>query len=113
MKAAMIVTWKNPFPGRETMAIEYAREVDEYWGKQAADGKCTEPRWYWAMKGANIWIVEGEYETLLALASTPEAQKLQLKGGLLAEDFGWEMYVTGREEMLKPMEAMISELSLA
>ena len=37
MKGAMVVTWTGVRPGRERMALDYGREVDDYFGKFAAD----------------------------------------------------------------------------
>lgn len=65
MKAALVVSWTGIRTGREAQAVEYGREVDDYWGKLAAEGKCSEPKWFWAMAGPSLWIVEGDYETLL------------------------------------------------
>ena len=112
MKAALVVSWTGTRAGRESLAIEYGRAVDEYWGKLAAEGKCSEPRWFWAMAGPSHWIVEGDYETLLMYSAAPEGQKLSLKGPLLAEDFHQEVCLVGREEMLKPFEELLKEMKL-
>ncbi|HEU4514645.1 MAG TPA: hypothetical protein VFR87_16170 [Nocardioidaceae bacterium] len=113
MKAALVVSWTGPRAGREALGVEYGREVDEYWGKLAAEGKCSEPKWFWAMSGPSLWIVEGDYETLLMASASPEAQKLSLKGPLLAEDFKQEVCMAGREEMLKPYGELLKEMKLA
>lgn len=54
--------------------------MDEYWGRLAAESKCSEPKWSWAMAGPNHWIVEGDYETLLMHAGSPDGRKLSMKG---------------------------------
>jgi hypothetical protein len=112
MKAAIVITWTGVRTGRESLSVAFAREVDAYWGKLAAEGKCAEPKWFWAMNGPSYWIVEGDFEALLMLSSTPEAQKLLLKGPFICENFGQEICVAGREEMLKPTEELISEMKL-
>lgn len=112
MKAAMVVSWTGIRTGREGMAADYGREVDEYWSKLAAEGKCSQPKWFWALKGPSYWIVEGEYEELLMLSSTPEAQKLSLKGPFITEDFEQEICLSGREEMLRPMEELLKEMQI-
>lgn len=66
MKAAIVVKWTTPVPGREKAAVAYGREVDDFYGKKAADGLCTEPKWFWAPTGESLWFVEGAYESLLA-----------------------------------------------
>lgn len=113
MKAASIVRWTVPVPGREKQAIEYGREVDEFWGKQAADGRCSEPEWFWAPRGESYWIVKGDLEQLLMISATPESQRLLYKGQLLMQDFGYDLYVHGREEALKPFEDVAKELGYA
>jgi hypothetical protein len=79
-KAAMVVTWTTTVPGREKAALAYAREVDDFYGKKAAEGLCTEPRWFWAPAGESLWIIEGEYDALLGILAMPEAQKFLVKG---------------------------------
>jgi len=78
MKAAIVVKWTTPVPGREKAAVAYGREVDDFYGKKAAEGLCTEPKWFWAPAGESLWFVEGEYEALLGILATPEVQKLML-----------------------------------
>jgi hypothetical protein len=59
MKAAFVVKFTTSVPGREKAALAYAREVDDFWGKKAAEGLCTEPKWFWATAGESMWFVEG------------------------------------------------------
>ena len=113
MKAALVVSWTGIRTGREALAVDYGREVDDYWGKLAAEGKCSQPKWFWAMSGPSLWIVEGEYETLLMHAGSPEGLKLSMKGPFLAEDFSQELCLAGREEMLKPTEELLKEMKFA
>lgn len=112
MKTALVVKFTNPVPGRETAAIAYARELDEFTAKKAAEGVCTQPTWFWTSNGENLWFVEGEYEALLALLSTPEVTKLENKGMILMQDFSSELYVVGREESLGPYEEAVAELGI-
>ncbi len=95
MRVAMVVRWKAPVPGRETKALEYGAEVNDYWGKLAAEGKCTPPETFFGTGGIGLWIVKGEREVLEGLAASEETLRLLAKGALLLEDFGWEYYLTG------------------
>ena len=113
MKAALVVTWTIAVPGRERQSIDYAREVDEFWGKQAVEGHCSEPEWFWASHGLSTWIVKGEYEQLLMLMAMPEAQRLMMMGRLLVQDFTYQICIYGREEMVAPFEALTKQLQLA
>lgn len=112
MKAAMVVKWTTPVPGRELAAVAYGREADDFWGKKAAEGLCTEPKWFWATGGENFWYVEGEYEALLGVLATPEAQQLLVKGNILAQDFRYGLYQVGREEMFVPYEQTLAALKI-
>jgi hypothetical protein len=106
MKSALIVSWTTPKVGYEKQAVDYAREVDAVWGKYAADGRCSEPEWYWANR-QSLWIVKGEFEELQTLMM--EAMPLLLKGRILIEDFHYEFAVCGREENLTPYEQVVAE----
>ena len=112
MKAAMVVKWTTTVPGREKAALAYAREVDDFYGKKAAEGLCTEPKWFWAPAGESLWIIEGEYDALLGILAMPEAQKFLVKGSILVEGFGYGLYQVGREEMFGPYEKTLKELKL-
>lgn len=113
MKAAIVSTWITAVPGREREAIDYGREVDEFWAKMAAEGKCSEPEWFWATRGLNMWIVKGDITDLLALQTSPEAQRLATKGRLLLQNFEYDLSIYGREEMLTPFEEVAKELKFA
>jgi len=112
MKAAFVVKFTTSVPGREKAAIAYASEVDDFYAKKAAEGLCTEPKWYWATAGENMWIVEGEYEALLGIIATPEAQKFLVMGPILVQGFGWGLYQVGRVEMFGPYEDTLKELQI-
>ena len=112
MKAAFVVQFTTAVPGREKAAIAYAREVDDFYGKKAAEGLCTEPKWFWATAGENMWFVEGEYEALLGILAGPESQKFLVMGPILVEGFGWSLCQVGREEMFGPYEETLKELKI-
>lgn len=113
MKAALIVTWTTPVPGREQQCIAYGREVDEFWGKQAAAGLCSEPEWFWASRGSSLWIVKGDLEQILMLQMSPDNQRLINKGRMLAQNFEYDLYMYGREDVLSPYEQVAKELRFA
>lgn len=104
MKAAFVVTWSSPVPGRERKAIEYFREVNEFYGKLAAEGKCTEPEWFLAPHGHNIWFVKGEYEMFVSLLATPEVQRFIMEGDYLNRDFDYDIDLIGTEDYIKTFE---------
>ncbi len=112
MKAALVVKFTTPVPGREKAATAYGHEADDFWGKKAAEGLCTEPKWFWATADENLWFVEGEYEALLGILMTPEAQKLLAKGTALSQSFRYALYTVGRDEILGPWEEVLKELEI-
>lgn len=113
MKAAMVAKWTTPVPGREKAAFAYGREVDDFFGKKAAEGLCTEPKWFWAPTGESLWFVEGEFDALLGISAMPEAQKFQVKGQILLQDWGYSICLAGREEMFGPYEETLKELKIS
>ena len=95
MDAAIIVTWSEPIPGREKQALAYAAESNEYWGKLAAEGKCSAPEWFLFGGGHGLWIVKGDRDPLLALFMGPQSQRLSTKGELLLQGYTCEFAQTG------------------
>jgi hypothetical protein len=95
MKYAYVVTWKGAVHGREMKALEYGAEVQEFWGKFAAEGKCSEPEMFFFTDGRGMWMVKGEFQTLETLWFSEDAQRLLTKGSWLLEDFGYDLVLTG------------------
>lgn len=112
MNGAMVVTWTGTRPGRERLALEYGRDVDDFFGKFAAEGKCTPPKWFFARTGPSVWLVEGEIEDLLMISASPEGQKLVTKGPLLNEGFTVEFCNTERDMMFAHFEGLLDEMKL-
>jgi hypothetical protein len=94
MDSALIVTWRTPIPGREKAALDYAVEVNEYWGKLAADGKCSEPEMFF-LSDYGMWMVKGTTDTLWQLYGAEASQRLLRKGQLLLDHFTYELVKTG------------------
>jgi hypothetical protein len=80
MDAAIVLTWSAPFPGREKKTLEFVAQADEYWGKRAAEGRCTQPEWFFLPTGGGMWMVKGERRVLEELIQTDEARRLLVKG---------------------------------
>jgi hypothetical protein len=110
MKAAMVSTWTGNRPGREGLSLAYGREVDEFIGKFAADGKCTWPKWFFGTTGPSVWFVEGELEDLAMIAASPEARKLIAKGPLMNEGFTLELCGADRDVQFGMFEEMLAEM---
>lgn len=112
MNGAMVVTWTGTRPGRERRALDYGREVDEYFGKFAAEGKCTSPTWYFARSGPSVWVVEGQVEDLLMISASPEGERLMDMGPLLNEGFTVEFCSTERDRMFATFEGILDEMKI-
>jgi hypothetical protein len=112
MKAALLAKWTSVVPGRERAAIAFGREVDDFYGKKAEEGLCTEPKWLWAPIGESLWFVEGEYEALLGILAMPEAQKFLVKSTILLQNWGYGVYQIGREEMFGQYEEALTDLKI-
>src|SRR5438128_814584 len=85
--AALVSTWSRAVPGREAKAIEVFMEFMQWWGKQAAEGKCSEPEPFFATDGSGgMSVVRGKAEMLFELASSDEALRLISKGQLIVQD---------------------------
>ena len=95
MDTALVITWKVPFPGREKKALELGAQSEEYWGKQAAEGRCTAPEWFFLPNGTGMWMVKGERRALEELLNGDEARRLLLRGSLLLEDWQFTFAETG------------------
>lgn len=112
MKAVLVVTWTDIREGYEDSAVEYALDVEEYWGRLAAAHRCSEPRWWWAADGTSHWFVEGEAEDLLLLSSTPRARWLALKGAFVVQGYNEDIYASGARRWGRSMSTMLRESHL-
>ena len=95
MDAAFVTTWRVPFPGREQKALELAGESAEFWGKQAAEGRCTAPEWFFFPNGVGMWMVKGERTVLEGLVNSDEARRLLVRGNLFLQDWQYTFAETG------------------
>jgi hypothetical protein len=95
MFAAMVVTWTHPMTGREAKALEYGAEVADFWGKRAAEGKCSEPELLFSERGTGLWMVKGDRDVLQKIHDTDEARLLTMKGELLLEGFSLDFCYAG------------------
>jgi hypothetical protein len=101
MKAAFIVSWSTSVPGREKKSIEYFRDFNEFYGKLAAEGKCTEPEFFVGPGGRRFWFVKGEYETLVGFLTLPKVQEFMFTGDYLAQDFEYGIGPAGADEFIQ------------
>jgi hypothetical protein len=100
--------------GREQLALDYGREVNEYWTKLAAAGKCSPPELFFFSNGHGLWMVKGDIDTLWSIHVEEATQRLLTKGQLLLEDFAFDFVTTGKdaEEYMLSVAAVGEELGV-
>ena len=76
MDAAFMTTWTFPFPGREQQALEFAGQSAQFWSRLAAEGRCTEPEWFFFPDGINHLMVKGERRVLEELLDSDETRRI-------------------------------------
>ena len=95
MQGAFVATLAGVRQGREKRALEVAAEVNEWWGRRAAEGKCTPPEMFFSpVKGTAMWIVKGDLDVLHELERKAEAQHLLMKSALVFSDFAYDIEFT-------------------
>ena len=95
MDAVFMSTWTFPFPGREGRALVFAAESVEFWSRQAAQGRCTEPEWFFFPDGINHLMVKGDRRTLEELLDEDETRRIFARGSLLLQDWHYGIGDTG------------------
>lgn len=97
MQGAFVSWWSAPRDGMEKRALELGVEVNDWWGKRAAEGKCTPPEMFFSgtRGGSGMWMVKGDLDTLHQLERTAEVQHLLMKSSLLLEDFEYDLEFAG------------------
>ena len=71
-----------------------------HWGKQAAEGRCSEPEAYFATDGSGgMSIVRGKSDALLEISESDESLKLIEKGQMIVDDLKTHWYYTGQEQI--------------
>jgi len=113
MNSALIATWRMPLQGREKLALDYALEVNEYWGKLSAEGKSSEPEMFF-FSDRGMWMVKGTPDALWQILEADESQRMMAQGNLLLGDFAYEFVKTGNaaSEHLLRCAGVGQELSL-
>jgi len=95
MDAVFMTSWTVPFPGREHKALEFGVEAVEFWSKQAADGRCTEPEWFFFPEGVGHFLVKGDRVALEEILDSDEGRHMLRRGVLLMQDWKYALGDTG------------------
>jgi hypothetical protein len=96
--AALVTTFGSPVRGREAKSLEVFTEFLTFLGKQAAEGKCSQPEPFFATDSSNgMVIVRGKTDALAEITDSDEYDKLLAKGQMVVEDLKINWYLTGEE----------------
>ena len=80
---------------RRVMDPEFAAQSVEFWSRQAAEGRCTEPEWFFFPDGVNHLMVKGDRRVLEELLDGDEARRILARGSLLLRDWHHGLGDTG------------------
>jgi hypothetical protein len=95
---ALVTTFGYPVRGREAKSLEVFTEFLTFLGKQAAEGRCSQPESYFsADTSTGMVIVRGRSDALAEITESEEYDKLLAKGQLVVEDLKVRWYLTGEE----------------
>jgi hypothetical protein len=96
---AIISTWGNTTTGREAKSLEVFMEFLGFWGKRAAEGKCSEPKAFFNSDGSGgMSIVEGKTDALMEIWESDESERLIAKAQLIVQDLQSHIYWGGTDE---------------
>jgi hypothetical protein len=99
---ALVTTWGQSVRGREAKSLEVFMDALTFWGKLAADGKCSQPEAFYADDASNgILIVKGKSDVLREIQESEEYEKLVSKAQLIVDDLKVHTYVTGDDEITR------------
>ncbi len=94
--SAIILTWGAPVPGRESRSLKVFGEAFEWWLKQAAAGRCGEPRVFYSSDASGaVFVVEGKSDALHQLMDSDDYAKLTNKATMVVNDLRARMYYGG------------------
>jgi len=107
--AALVFGYGLPVPGRETAALTNFADVQTFFGKLAADGRCAEPEIFHHGYGGGMIIIKAESpEILHEILLMDEAKRMINTASFTSNGFKYEMYHTG--EFLMDSMTLYSEV---
>ena len=94
MDAALIIQYKRPFVGRESLAMESFQDAMTFFGKLAADGLFEPPTAYMGVDGG-MTIIHGERTALFELIGSEEFHRVFAKAEFATDGLRYELMITG------------------
>lgn len=94
--AALVFSYGVPVPGRENAALANFADAQTFFGKLAADDKCSEPEIFHHGYGGGMMIIKAESpEILHEILLMDDGRKLISTASFTSTGFKYEMYNTG------------------
>ncbi|HEX6568537.1 MAG TPA: hypothetical protein VF015_05205 [Acidimicrobiales bacterium] len=98
MDTALVFTWTGPVVGREAKAVELFGESKDFFGKLAADGKCSELEVFFSASAPfNFAMVRGSLMSIFEIIDNDEFRTLADKCFFLLEGWHYHTFVTGEQ----------------
>ena len=98
MDTALVFTWTGPVVGREAKVVDLWPESKDFFGKLAADGKCSEFEVFFSPSAPiNFAMVRGPLVSILEIVNSESFRNLANKCLFLLEDWHYYTYVTGED----------------
>ena len=95
-KAALMISYGLPIPGREVQALNNLADGQAIFGKLAADGKCAEPEVFHRADGGGFMLIRAEAPEILHEILEMEEVRHAINTALYtARDFHHEIMVSG------------------
>jgi hypothetical protein len=96
MDTALVFTWTGPVVGREAKVVDLWPESMEFFGKLAADGKCSDLEVFFSPSAPfNFAMVRGPLMSILEIIDSDAFRTLTNKCFYLLEDWHYYTYTTG------------------
>lgn len=98
MDTALVFTWTGPVVGREAKVVDLFAESKDFFGKLAADGKCSELEVFFSPSAPfNFALVRGSFSSIFEIIDNDDFRTLADKCFFLLEDWHFFTYVTGEQ----------------
>ena len=98
MDTALVFTWTGPVVGRESKVVDLWLESKEFFGKLAADGKCSDLEGFFSSSAPfHFAMVRGPLMSILEVINNDTFRTLAYKSAYVLDDFHYYTYVTGEE----------------
>lgn len=102
MNGAIVIRWGATARDRETKALEVFMEAQQYYGDLAKQGRVHDVAAWINVVGTQggCMFVTGDLNELMTISAEQPTLDLQLKAGLIVDDFSTTICAGGNEQSL-------------